>query len=143
MTEFINGIQDFLVNLGFVILGYFFCKYRQKSKQTQSVANEVKQNESANNMKVGIKILNPNRNTTAKLLKRLETNITFFCVMLIWIVFKSDADKMIPITFYAFVVLLVILDSWEREKIIKELRNRYSDLSNHRIHSITDSARSE
>jgi uncharacterized membrane protein len=82
MTEFMNGINPVLINLGFVILGYFFCKYRQKSKQAQSVANKIKQNESANNMKVDIKI-NPDKLTTTMLLSRLEKDNAYRCVYII------------------------------------------------------------
>jgi hypothetical protein len=130
MTEFMNGFNPVLINLGFVILGYSFCKYRQKLKEIQSVANNVKQTELANNMKADIKILNPARDTTTNLLNRLEKNIVFASLMIIWIVHNFSANEITQIIFYAFAIILFALDAWQRGKIIKELRSRYTEFSN-------------
>jgi phosphate/sulfate permease len=116
MTEFISGIQDFLVSLGFVILGYFFCKYRQKSKQAHSTTKQTNDNEPTNDVEANM--------------KRLEKNIAPLCLVAAFWLHNSEANNVVQNAIYIFLAILVCVDAWERNKIIKGLRSRYTEFSN-------------
>jgi len=68
---------------------------------------------------------------TLSLLFRLRRNFTVSCMLAIWIVHTSVDVAWLQKLCYALIAFIVLLDAWDKDKVIKQLETRYTELSNH------------